>query len=208
MGRKRTWSGQYIYLCVALVTCIGTAGCTSIRGPVPEADSGQLRCVEIRRLQIGPSDSSTVRDDPCQHLAQGRKLLSQGDYAAALRENEKALTLSGLMPPGDEALFNMGLIYANPENPGRDYGKSMEYMRRVMREHPRGFWAEQAGIWEATVQDKENTSRKLAEIVREDEKVKRALAEALQENARLKQVIDQSKQVDVETEEKKRLKGR
>ena len=56
-----------------------------------------------------------------------QKFLAGGNYEGALKENQRILSLFGQDPPGDEALFNMGLIYAHPGNPKKDYVKSLTF---------------------------------------------------------------------------------
>src|SRR3989337_2809851 len=53
--------------------------------------------------------------DAGEHLIVAQKFLAQGDYEGSLKENQKVLSLFENTPPGDEALFNMGLIYAHHE---------------------------------------------------------------------------------------------
>ncbi len=115
-----------------------------------------------------------------------QKLLAEGNYEGALKENQRILSLSGQNPPGDEALFNVGLIHAHPGNAKKDYGKSLAFFRRLIKEYPQSSWVEQAKIWAGMLQDNEKLSRS---------------------NEELSQVIEKSKQVDIEIEEKKREKA-
>ena len=115
-----------------------------------------------------------------------QKLLAEGNYEGALKENQRILSLSGQNPPGDEALFNVGLIHAHPGNTKKDYGKSLTFFRRLIKEYPQSAWVEQAKIWAGILQDNEKLSRSIEE---------------------LSQVIEKSKQVDIEIEEKKREKA-
>jgi len=115
-----------------------------------------------------------------------QKLLAEGNYEGALKENQRILSLSGQNPPGDEALFNVGLIHAHPGNTKKDYGKSLTFFRRLIKEYPQSSWVEQAKIWAGILQDNEKLSRSIEE---------------------LSQVIEKSKQVDIEIEEKKREKA-
>jgi tetratricopeptide (TPR) repeat protein len=115
-----------------------------------------------------------------------QKLLAEGNYEGALKENQRILSLSGQNPPGDEALFNVGLIHAHPGNTKKDYGKSLTFFRRLIKEYPQSAWVEQAKIWAGILQDNEKLSRS---------------------NEELSQVIEKSKQVDIEIEEKKREKA-
>jgi hypothetical protein len=104
-----------------------------------------------------------------------------------LKENQRILSLSGQNPPGDEALYNIGLIHAHPGNTKKDYGKSLTFFRRLIKEYPQSSCFEQAKIWAGILQDNEKLSRSIEE---------------------LSQVLEKSKQVDIEIEEKKREKAK
>ena len=110
------------------------------------------------------------------HFLRSQKLLAQGDFEGALNENQKVLSLSSRRSPEDEALFNLGLIYVLPGNPKKDIEKSLDFFRRLIKDHPKSPFTEQAKAW----------------------------VEMIQENQKLNQVIEKSKQVDLEIEEKKR----
>ncbi|MGC1456401.1 MAG: tetratricopeptide repeat protein, partial [Nitrospirota bacterium] len=57
------------------------------------------------------------------------------------------LALSPKSPPGDEALFYMGLIYVHYGNLKKDYSKALTFFRRVAKEFPQSLRAEEAKIW-------------------------------------------------------------
>jgi tetratricopeptide (TPR) repeat protein len=116
-----------------------------------------------------------------------QKLLAEGNYEGALKENQRILSLSGQNPPGDEALFNMGLIQAHPGNSKRDYAKSLALLKRLIKDHPQSPWVEQAKTWAGVLQENEKMSRSIEELSR---------------------VIEESKKVDIEIEEKKREKAK
>lgn len=122
-----------------------------------------------------------------EFLLRSQKLVAQGNYEAALKENQRGFSLSGKNPPGDEALFNIGLIYAHSGNPKKDYGKAILFFNKLTKDCPQSPWVEQARIWTAVLQ--------------ENEKLKQSI-----EN--LNQVMEKSKQVDIEIEEKKREKAK
>ena len=122
--------------------------------------------------EVKTEDPRGVRDN----LLRSQKLLAQGDFDGALNENQKILSLSSRRPPEDEALFNLGVICALPGNPKKDYEKSLDFFRRLIKDHPKSPFTEQAKAW----------------------------VEMIQENQKLNQVIEKSKQVDLEIEEKKR----
>jgi len=119
-----------------------------------------------------------ARGEAREALTRGQNLLAQGDYEGSLKENQRALSLSADRAPGDRAVFNMGLIYAHSGNPKKDYRKALGFFRTLIKDYPQSPLLEQAKIWVGV----------------------------LQANERLTQVIEKSKQVDIEIEEKKRLK--
>jgi tetratricopeptide (TPR) repeat protein len=151
MGGKRDRCRQHVYLCVALTILLSLAACATIRSLWPQYTLGR-----------------------------GKDLLAQGDYEGSLRENQRLLSLSPHESPGDEALFNMGLVYANVKNSKRDNQKAIGFFNRVVKEFPRSPLAEQAKVWLGV----------------------------LEMNERLSQIIEKSKKVDIEIEEKKRQKER
>jgi tetratricopeptide (TPR) repeat protein len=113
-----------------------------------------------------------------EHMIRSQKFLAQGNYEGAISENKKILSLSDPRSPKDEALFNLGLIYAHFGNPQQDLEKSIEFFKTLVKNYPKSPLAEQAKIW----------------------------VEILQENAGLNHLLKKLKQVDIEIEEMKRKK--
>ncbi len=174
MGRKRTGTGKHILLCAAFLTCLSISGCASVDSP--------------------PLAKLPPQSEARQHLVRAQKLLAQAGYQAALEENQKALSLSANNPPGDEALYNMALIYAHSGNPKRDYARSIALFKRLDKDYPQSYWTEQGKVW--------------THVIQEAESARRAAAAAAQENDRLKRIMEESRKVDMEIEEMKREKAR
>lgn len=118
------------------------------------------------------------RGEVQESLHRGQRLLAQGDFEGAVGEHQRALGLAHHKPPEDEILFHLGLIYAHPNNPKKDYAKSLDFFKRLIKDHPKSPLSEQAKTWVGI----------------------------LQENEKLSEVIQKSKQVDIEIEERKREK--
>jgi tetratricopeptide (TPR) repeat protein len=123
MGIKRAWTGKYIYLCVASLTFLFLF---------------VFSCATLKDL---------IDRETHESLRNGKELLANGDYEGALKENLKVLSKHSNRPPGDEALFNIGLIYAHYGNPKRDYKKSISFFKKLLKEQPESPLAEQAKIW-------------------------------------------------------------
>jgi tetratricopeptide (TPR) repeat protein len=187
MSGNRTGVRKRILFYVALLTCLSISSCAS-----------------LEKWLVG---KTAPERGAREHLAGGRKALAQHDYQASLQEFDAALSLSGNKPPGDEALLNMGMVYGDPENPKRDYPKSIAAFQRLAKEYPQGNWAEPARIWTGTLKEQEKLKRAMSENIQENERLKRLSNETAQENQRLKDLMEQSKTVDVQIEEKKRGQG-
>ncbi|MEW6376249.1 MAG: tetratricopeptide repeat protein [Thermodesulfobacteriota bacterium] len=125
-----------------------------------------------------PQAKSEEPGEGREYIIRSQKFLAHGNYEGAVGENQKILSLSDPRSPKDEALFNLGLIYSHFGNPQRDLEKSLEYFKKLIKNYPKSFLAEQAKIWVGI----------------------------LQENEELNQVIQRLKQVDIEIEEMRRKK--
>ena len=158
MGRKRNRTWKYIYFCFACMILISLACCAT------------LKEMEAKR-------------ETREYFITAQKLLDQGDYEGSLKENQKVLSVYDNVPPGDEALFNAGIIYAHYGYPKRDYQRSLDHFKRLVKVFPQSPFARQAKIWIG--------------ILQENERLKREIEE-------LNKTINKSKQVDIEIDEKKK----
>jgi tetratricopeptide (TPR) repeat protein len=134
----------------------------------------RARALEVRVEERKVEDRKGVRES----LLRGQRSLAQGDLEASMSEMEKVLSLSPPTPLEDEVLYTLGLMYAHVGNPKKDYHRSLEFFKRLLKDHPKSPWVEQAKIWIGVIE----------------------------ENEKLNQVIEKSKQVDLEIEQKKREK--
>lgn len=165
MGGKRTGARKYFYIFVAGMIVMSLAGCAVLTG-------------------------LKTKWNARESLTSARKYMEQGDYEAALRENLKVAAVHGSVSPADEALFNIGLIYAHASYPKKDYEKSLDYFRRLIKIFPHSPFSHQARILTGVLLkcEKQNT---------ENERLGKEVEE-------LKTTIRKSKQVDLEIDVKKK----
>ncbi|UCE78439.1 MAG: tetratricopeptide repeat protein [Nitrospiraceae bacterium] len=88
-----------------------------------------------------------VKKDSQEKIQRAGELLGQGDYDGYLNINEEVLALLPDRPPGDEALFNIGLIYIHNDNPKKNYKKSLQMFKRLVHDFPQSNLVEEARIW-------------------------------------------------------------
>jgi hypothetical protein len=81
-----------------------------------------------------------------QDLRDAKLLMSTGQYSESER---KTLRVLEAFPKtlGDEALFQMGLIYSLPKSPTVDYEKSKVFFERVVSQYPDSSRRQEAEAW-------------------------------------------------------------
>lgn len=196
MGRKQARAGKPVRLCIAALILLVVSGCSAI-------------------LQGSKANDG---NDGRVHLDLARKSFVEGDYRTALRESEKATLSASSGPVAEEALLYMGLIYAHPANPNRDYGKSVSYLKKLIDGNQRSLFGEQAKIVVRILQQNDELGRTVerlnATVERSNAAVERSSATIQQSSATIQQlnatiqqlneVINASKKVDIGIEEKKK----
>jgi tetratricopeptide (TPR) repeat protein len=76
-----------------------------------------------------------------------RKVVKNQNFEEAVQENLQILEKAGKKNPADEALYNLGLIYAHVDNPAKDYKKSQKYFNVLIEQFPDSELAEEGRIW-------------------------------------------------------------
>ena len=75
------------------------------------------------------------------------KVVENQNFEEAVQENLQILQEVGKKKPADEALYNLGLIYAHVDNPAKDYKKSQIYFQTLIQQFPDSELAEEGRIW-------------------------------------------------------------
>jgi hypothetical protein len=119
----------------------------------------------------------TVREPSVEqgfiHLLNGQQLLVQEDIQGALQANLEALARSPLDPPGDEALFAMGLIHIHYANPKKDIRQAQALFARIVKEFPDSPRTEEARIWVDILDAMEKTRQIDIEIEQKKRELRR-----------------------------------
>ena len=80
-------------------------------------------------------------------VSKQRKVVENQNFEEAVQENLQILQEVGKKKPADEALYNLGLIYAHVDNPAKDFKKSQIYFHTLTKQFPDSELAEEAQIW-------------------------------------------------------------
>ncbi len=159
MGGKQTRKGKCLlfYTACSLALVVGIWGCTDL--PLKWKRQGGAT----------GGDTSLAKGEG--HLVRARTLLARGEYKSSLREAKEVLRVYP-RTLGEDALVHMGLIYAYPYNPDRDYQRSLTYFQRLINEFPVSEAKRQAQVWVVLLQeviDKDIIFQQ--EIVNKDRKI-------------------------------------
>jgi len=192
MGGKRSGKRKHVQLCIAVLILLSP-----------------LACAFDQMMSTRMVDASG--EEARAHLVLGRKFFAEGNFASALNENEKVLSLAGRDTPIDEALFTIGLIHAHFDNLAKDYGKSLIALRKLINDYPGSHLAQQAKVIVGLIQDSDKLNRrveKLNQIIKGMQK-----ADAAGETKRTEQVktaeqakmAEQAKAIVALTQENEKL---
>jgi uncharacterized coiled-coil protein SlyX len=206
MGKKYTWTGQHLllYLTGLMILPFAILGCLhSSKKP-----QGELL------------------------LAKSMDKMLSGQYDEAMEENFAVLNKysNGL---ADQVLFQIGLLYACPENPNQDYQHALNAFNKILIGFPESPYRGQAQVWvlfirnlsekdreidllngkvvslERSVEEQKNSINHLQDQI---EKLKgseviasleKTINEQKKEITRLREQIEKLKSVDLGIEEKK-----
>ena len=144
MGRKQGRHWQHLYICIIIL--IGLCFCSCAR-----RQAIQKKVVYVPQTQ---TIEKCKRDN--ELLQRSEELLDQGNYRGALAANQKLLSLNDDELPKDDALYNIGVIYAHYKNPDRDYKKAIRAFKKLMNKYPASPLMEQTKVWIETLQKIEN----------------------------------------------------
>ncbi len=202
MGTKRAGKGKYLFLYFACLVAIllEIQGCTNFT----EKRQDKQNLADTKIPMDKEDDETPLKDfkevltlfpqfarkwQGKQTLAKARALMLNGYYESSLKNNKEVLRLfpNSL---GDQALFQMGLNYAHPENPNMDYKKSTECFQNIIKEFPESNIRDKAGIWILFLQEITKKNKRINNLQNQIEN--------------LQYQIEGLKEIDLGIEEEKR----
>ncbi len=75
-----------------------------------------------------------------------RKIVEENKFEEAVKKNMQVLEEANNKKPADEALYNLGLIFAHADNPDKDFKKSQTYLSLLTEQFPDSEFAEEAQV--------------------------------------------------------------
>ena len=150
------------------------------------------------------------KDRNWRHLNRAEKLMEQGKYNQAIKENKQALQAAGNSTPGDQALYNLGKARIMTPAQKNNYQKSRKHFRCLVNNFPGSELKEEAKVWITLLSEtisKQNQLEELKQLNTEQEsRIKRLQAQAQHKESVIKYLRNQLKrlkQIDLELNKKK-----
>ena len=111
----------------------------------------------------------------------------------------KNLTVLGHYPHSlaDQALFQIGLLYAHPENPDRNFEKSLESFDKILNGFPESRLRDQAQLWVLFIGDFIDRERKIGILNSKSVSLERIVDQQKNEIIILQKKIETPKNVDL-----------
>lgn len=116
------------------------------------AKSGMPRTLALWFAFLGCAGCSTLWLSPRNaqikaELNRAEYSASSGNYRAAIQGYEQALEKSPQNPWRDRVLYELGCLYALPENPDKDFARSLYCFQRLKDEFPKNRFKMEAQVW-------------------------------------------------------------
>jgi hypothetical protein len=195
MGDQRARQRKYFLFCLAccIISSIGLGGCLYY----PEKWKSE------------------------EHLALSKYYLQKGNFKASLKESQTALELFPRLL-GDQALFQIGLVHAHPDNPDQNLQNSKAAFQRLLKDYPNSNLRTQAELWiiqfrraqalETELNNKKQEIGKLQDRMKKNQAQNKKLQKEYiqkiktheKEIRELKNNIKRLKEIDLKIDEKKR----
>jgi tetratricopeptide (TPR) repeat protein len=137
LGRKRTGTGKYVFLFLALVIVTVGSGCTAVDGILKKQEAGFT-------------------------LEEGRHYLASGNFDRYVEINQQVLSDFPKTPPGDEALFNLGRVFSHPEYSRRDYKVALRFFKWLSADFPESPFEKRSRTWISLLENIEKSDKDLA----------------------------------------------
>ena len=131
-------TSSFICGLVAVMLVLDISGCAALQQEQVKEDNIALASQKATKEEA--PDSAEL------HLSAADDLVAKGDFEGSLKEDQKALSLAGKQSPGDNALYNIGLIYVHYKNPNKNYEKAKAVFERIASEYPDSPLVEEAKI--------------------------------------------------------------
>ena len=138
-----------------------------------------------------------------KQLFEARQRFAAGDYSSALDINRRVLAQ---FPErlADQSLFQIGMVYAHPNNPDQDIQKALQFFQDIIDRYPESHLQPEAELWLAVLSQLSAQEGQIRFLNRRSAPLEKALKMQKRKISRLQDQLEKLKRIDIHMEEKKR----
>jgi tetratricopeptide (TPR) repeat protein len=138
-----------------------------------------------------------------QQLLEARQFMARGDYRRAVDISQRVLRQ---FPDSlaDQALFQLGLIYAHPANPERNVQNAVEAFQHIIDRYPTSQLHPQAELWLVVLGNLRAQEEQIQDLKQRNVPLKKTVKIQRQKINQLREQLEKFKRIDIKMEEKKR----
>ena len=153
MGGKRSGKRDYFFLFITGLIFYSLFSCALVKEKPVE-----------KVVEKVVEKTIVIEKENCTHQHVLESLERHEDFETLLKQKLETLAALPKNRPADELLFVLGLLYAHPENPNKNYKKALTFFQRVINEYPRSACVREAKIWAGVLDDIERAAKVDLEI--------------------------------------------
>jgi outer membrane protein assembly factor BamD (BamD/ComL family) len=138
-----------------------------------------------------------------KQLLEARNRFASGDYRNALAINQRVLDQ---FPQrlAHQSLFQIGMVYAHPDNPDRDIQKALQSFQSIMNRYPASHLQPEAHLWLAVLGQIRAQEVQIRFLTQRNALLEKALKLQKKKVSQLQDQLEKLKRIDIHMEEKKR----
>jgi len=160
-------------------------------------------CVPYYNLYNDEPFSLNQHSEANQLLLEAKLSFSSGDFLTSLKKSQEMLNRFP-QKYGSHALYMMGLIYANPEYTYVNYGTSIHFFKKLVKEYPESIFKDKAIIFIWLLNQNMDYAERVDKKNKRIDMLENELKTEKKEIINLQNQIKRLKEIDLGIEEKKR----
>jgi len=188
MGRKYSRQRKHFFLYIACWISLLLAG---------------TGCAPYYNLYNEEPFSFDQYSEANQLLLQAKLSFSGGDFLTSLKKSQEMLNRFP-QKYGDHALYMMGLIYANPEYTYVNYGISIHFFKKLVKEYSESAFKNKAKIWIWLLNQNMDYAERIDKKNKRNAFLEKKLRAEKKQIINLQNQIKRLKEIDLGIEKKKR----